>query len=118
MANVLVIDDDTDLAEMVTMMLNRAGMQVESIAAAETIIETIGRFRPDIILMDIYLGDQDGRDISRSLKTSETFGSIPIILYSAGHITALSVQESLADDFIAKPFGMEQMVSKIRSFIS
>jgi CheY-like chemotaxis protein len=67
--------------------------------------------------MDIYLGDADGRELCNSLKTSDKFGHIPVILYSAGNITTSSVKESQADDYLTKPFDNLQLVKKIRSLI-
>jgi DNA-binding response OmpR family regulator len=117
MLNILVVDDDADLAEMVTILLTRSGMCVHNLSSGNGLTETIISFRPDIILMDIYLGDHDGRELCRSLKTGD-YKSIPVILYSAGHITVASVKASMADAFIAKPFELDVLLDKIDEFVN
>ena len=64
------------------------------------LFDTLSNFRPDIVIMDIYLGDSDGRNLCQQLKTSTDFKNIPIILYSAGIITKESIEQSMADEFI------------------
>lgn len=118
MSNVLVIDDDLDLLEMVSMVLSSYGLNVQTISQGSKVNESLIVSKPDVILMDIYLGDVDGRDICSALKTSVEYQHIPIILYSAGYITSNSIQASRADDFLAKPFDNKQLVEKIRGYLS
>jgi DNA-binding response OmpR family regulator len=68
---------------------------------------------PDLVLMDIYLGDSDGRVLCKQLKSSKEFGLVPIILYSAGYIANSSIRDSMADDFLVKPFDIKQLLAKI-----
>lgn len=111
--NVLVVDDDKDLLEMVSLILKRHSMEVKCLDAGKYLFDSLSSHKPDIVLMDIYLGDADGRELCRQLKESEEYRNIPIILYSAGHITHSSISESLANDFIAKPFDISYLVKKI-----
>jgi DNA-binding response OmpR family regulator len=115
MTSVLVVDDDTDLLEMVSLVLQSYDMKVNCINRGELLLDTITAIDPDILLMDIYLGDTDGRKLCHSLKSSEKFNHIPVILYSAGVITNISIQESLADDFLIKPFDITELVKKIEA---
>ena len=61
---------------------------------------------PNLILLDIYLNDCDGRELCYQLKSSDQYKNIPGILFSVGHNTAQSVRDSLADDFIPKSFSI------------
>jgi DNA-binding response OmpR family regulator len=117
MPNVLVVDDDPDLLEMVTVALTINKMTVQCLSKGQLLFDFLAVQRPDIILMDIYLGESDGRTLCYSLKNEEQYRNIPVILYSAGHITASSVHESLADSFITKPFDITQLINKIHSII-
>jgi DNA-binding response OmpR family regulator len=117
MTNVLIVEDDTELADMVTMLLNRAGMCVRSIDKGNLLFDALDGFKPDIILMDIYLGEDDGRTLCRAVKTNELLRVIPVILYSASHITTGSIRESMADAFISKPFETEKLLEKIRFLV-
>ena len=110
---VLIVDDDEDLLEMVTLMLRANQMQVTGLATATRLLETLQTDPPDLLLMDIFLGDNDGRQICRELKNSGSYPHLPIFLYSAGDISAASINESTADHFFRKPFEMQQLVSRI-----
>lgn len=118
MAKVLVVDDDNDLLEMITFVLAKHQLEVYCTDKGSNLQDMLAKTTPDILLMDIYLGDSDGRELCKSLKGSEQHQGLPIILYSAGFISTSSIQESLADDFVSKPFDVSQLVGKIRSLLS
>ena len=115
MPHILVVDDDTDLLELVTLVLKRSHYQVTALQDGTKVVPVVSDINPDIILMDIYLGSTDGRNICRNLKTSEAHRNIPVILYSAGNITSQSIRESMADSFIVKPFNNAEILEKIQS---
>src|SRR5579862_6856931 len=117
MLSALIIDDDADLLEMVGTILTNHGIKATCVGHADEITEILKKKKPDIILMDIYFGNADGREVCRTLKSSKRFHSIPIILYSAGQITSASVNDSKADDFISKPFNIRELMRKIGSLI-
>lgn len=103
---------------MVELVLTNYDFRVAVLNRGSSLFETIAKQQPDLVLMDIYLGDADGRQLCHALKTSEQFSDIPVILYSAGFIPAVSIEESLADDFLPKPFDNLQLVEKIRALAS
>lgn len=117
MQTVLVVDDDTDLLDMVNLVLTSHELNVTCISKGSLLLESIEGSRPDLILMDVFLGDSDGRDLCLSLKTSGKYTNIPVILYSAGFITASSIKASMANDFMVKPFDISRLVDKIRGMI-
>jgi len=117
MNSVLIVDDDQDILDMVSLVLTTYDLEVACINNGAALFPAIVKNKPDLVLMDIYLGDADGRELCNTLKTSSQFGNIPVILYSAGHITSSSVKESHADDFLTKPFDNLQLIKKIRSLI-
>jgi DNA-binding response OmpR family regulator len=114
MTKVLVVDDDTDLLDMVSLVLTRYNMKVNPLDKCLEFLDTLTSDIPDIVLMDIYLGECDGRELCQNLKKASPYSNIPVILYSAGNVTQSSVHESLADDFMAKPFDIQHLVNKIR----
>lgn len=117
MNSVLVVDDDQDILDMVNLVLTTYDLKVSCIKYGTALMTAIESIKPDLVLMDIYLGDADGRTLCHELKNSSKYKNIPVILYSAGHITAASVKESLADDFLAKPFDNLKLIKSIRSLI-
>ena len=118
MIKVLIVDDDNELLEMVSLVLSSRNMDVTTLNHAVNIQSSITAASPDLILMDIYLGDYDGRDLCLQLKTNDLFRHIPVILYSAGFITAESITESKADDFLQKPFEIIDLYRKIDNLVA
>jgi len=114
MVRVLIVDDDEDLLEMVSMMLRASGMEVWGLTNGDGLIAAIEAHSPQIILMDIYMGEQDGRQLCRKIKNSTLYRNLPVILYSAGNIPPASITASGADFFLNKPFDMKTLVSKIK----
>jgi len=81
-------------------------------------LEALKKDRFSLLLMDVFLGDHDGRHIARDLKSSDDYKDIPILLYSAGQIDYSSIQDSKAEGFIQKPFNMKDLISRMRSMIN
>ena len=117
MNSVLLVDDDPDLLDMVSLVLKTNDLHVKCINTGSALLPAITEYHPDVVLMDIYLGDADGRELCNSLKSSTEFRHIPVILYSAGHIKPSSVKKSQADDYLTKPFDNNQLVKKIRALM-
>lgn len=115
---VLIVDDDEDLLEMVSMMLKINGMQVKGLNAGKLLNAGLTEFDPDILLMDIYLGDSDGRELARDLKDSSRYSHLPVVLYSAGEIEQSSIQASGADYFLRKPFEMSDLINQIQYHVA
>lgn len=114
MLKVLIVDDDNDLLEMVTLVLRTNGMEVFSLSDHTDFFTTLSNYRPDLIVLDIYLGDADGRELCRQLKNTEEFSDIPVVLYSAGHISSSSIEDCQANDFLQKPFDISVLLKRIR----
>ena len=117
MHSVLVVDDDIDLLEMVDMALTKHGFRTTCIPGGKAFFDTISTVKPDVILLDVFLGDNDGRNLCQSLKTEPLYQNIPVILYSAGHISRASIKDSGADAFVSKPFDIRQLVAKLNTFL-
>lgn len=117
MKRVLVVDDDQDILTVVKILLSMHGFNVEAISKwAEIFIKTES-FKPDIILLDVALGGQDGRLLCKQLKTAEKTKKIPIVLFSANHGILETFSDFLADDFIAKPFDIDNLLDKIKMYM-
>jgi DNA-binding response OmpR family regulator len=114
MLKVLVVDDDKDLLEMVTLVLRINGMDVFGVNDHLQFFPALNAFKPDMVLLDIYLQEADGREICRQLKSLEEFTHTPVLLYSAGHISASSIEECQANGFLQKPFDISVLLKRIR----
>ena len=113
MFKILVIDDDVDLLFLGSSLLRQKGFDVFSLAKTDNLFYSIELFKPDLILLDVKLGDQDGRNICRQLKENSGTNSIKVILYSAFPETSVEYVKYGADDFIVKPYELDHLVTRI-----
>lgn len=113
MNNILVIDDDLEILEVMDVFLTTKGLKVKTESHWEKTFSEIENFEPDIILIDIDLGNEDGRIISRQIKSSDSTGNIPVILLSGISEINNNLTNCLNDDFIAKPFSSQLLFDKI-----
>lgn len=118
MYKVLVVDDDLDLLEMVGMALTKPGYAISTINNGKSFFDRIESFKPDLILLDIFLGDADGRALCLQLKQVPEYWHIPVILYSAGHIPSQTIEKSRANAFLTKPFDIKQLFEKIQGLLA
>ncbi len=113
---ILVADDDPAIVESTTLILEEFGYMVDSTVDGETIYKMERDF-PDLLLLDIWMSGQDGREICKYLKGEKMTKHIPIIMISASRDIKQSATEAGADDFLAKPFNMEDLIQKIEKLI-
>ncbi|MEO8110712.1 MAG: response regulator [Ginsengibacter sp.] len=115
MDKILVIDDDEDILKVVKIILTLEGYKVETESRWEETFNKIESFNPDLILLDIMLGSEDGRNVSRKIKSKPSLRHIHIILFSAKHGANKHFSECFADGFIAKPVNPQELLNKIYS---
>lgn len=118
-AKILVVDDEVDLLDLLEMNLSSEGFTVIKAQNARQALEAIGDDRPDIILLDIMLGETSGIDLTAKLKNSHDTASIPIIMLTARDtdtdmVVGLKVG---ADDYITKPFSTQVLVARIEAVL-
>jgi DNA-binding response OmpR family regulator len=113
MSKILVVDDDIDILSVMEILLTMKGFEVEVIAKGDHTFPKIETFKPDIILLDVLISGQDGRTICRKLKSNSETRHIPIIMFSAHPGAAATIAEFGADDFIAKPFDVANLLQKL-----
>lgn len=117
MAAILVVDDDQDLLAMVKLLLEMRGHKVETQDSGHHVIEKVLSFKPALILLDINLGDTDGRKICNDIKTNHGTACLPVILYSANHYPPGMLLLSRADAFIKKPFAVTQLLDTVKTLL-
>jgi DNA-binding response OmpR family regulator len=113
---VLVADDDAGIVDALQMVLEDADYEVQTATDGYT-VRSVNDKLPDVILLDIWMSGDDGRDICRHLKSKRTTMNIPIIMISATSDLAQSAQAAGADDFLPKPFQMEHLLEKVEKYI-
>ena len=118
MKKVLVVDDDRDLLEMVEMALTEQGFEVSTLEEGKSFFTEIQNFEPDVILLDVFLNDADGRELCHQLKSDPSLKDIPVALYSAGHMSNATIVNSKANMYITKPFNIQQLGEKLRGMMA
>ena len=114
MRRILAVDDDKDILFVLQFILEDSGYTVETLADGQKLFEKIDSFKPDLILLDVMLGNADGRILCSDVKTNLSTHNIRVILISASHAID-DVQPNLnkPDDFVAKPFDMSELLNCI-----
>lgn len=112
----LVVDDDTEMREMMVGWLQRNGFSVSGVADGAGVKAQLSKGRVDLILLDVMLGDEDGRAICRRLRSEH---DVPIIMVSAlsADDERMAGYHSGADDYIAKPFNPDLLVARVRAVL-
>jgi DNA-binding response OmpR family regulator len=110
---ILVVDDEPDILEFLRELLIQEGYAVAVAERAEYIDTLCDNSLPDLILIDVLLSGKDGRDIVRRLKSQPETDHIPVIMFSAHPGAEATALAAGADDFVAKPFEMDEILEKI-----
>jgi DNA-binding response OmpR family regulator len=116
---ILVVDDDPDILEALRMILEDEGYEVttsEKGEYAENLHDTNGGL-PDLIILDVFLSGMDGRLICQKLKSQAETSHIPIIMVSAHPNARQSAKTIGADDFLAKPFDLVELLTTVERYL-
>jgi DNA-binding response OmpR family regulator len=115
MNTILIADDSIDLLEMIKTVYSRRNIFIATATTREEIFSTLKRIKPDLILLDVFLENDDGRIICKELKLMNEYKTIPIILMSGSPERLIDYQEVFDDDILEKPFRIETVLSKIKA---
>jgi len=114
---VMIADDDPGILDAIEAMLEFGGYQVSSTPNGATLLDIKDNF-PDLLLLDIWMPGTDGRDVCKYLKAQERSKNMPIIMISASTELERSAKEAGADDFLEKPFDMDELLQKIDYYLT
>ena len=106
---VLICDDDDGIVEVATIVLEDVGYDVVSITSAEKIVELASEKKPDVILMDLWMPEVSGEEATKMLRAEKNTKDIPIIIVSANKDTEQIAIRAGANDFICKPFDIDEL---------
>lgn len=113
---ILVVDDDTAIGEVLQLMLEDAGYEVE-IQMDGQVAQQMQEPFPDPLFLDIRVSGSNGQTICQHLKSQDATQHIPIILLSAQRDTQHIAREAGADDFLTKPFQMQDVLSLAAKYL-
>jgi len=111
---VLIVDDDTALAEMLGIVLRGEGFETATVSDGDRAFAAFREFKPDLVLLDLMLPGRDGIDVCRQIRAES---GVPIVMLTAKSDTVDVVLglESGADDYVVKPFKHKELVARMRA---
>jgi DNA-binding response OmpR family regulator len=119
MQRILAVDDNEDILEVLQLILEDSDYEVETLSDGHLLFDKIKAHRPDLILLDIMLGNMDGRELCKDVKSRKDTHDIPIILISASHNLAdRFIPGNAPNDFLAKPFDISELLKKVHTQLS
>ena len=115
--NLLVVEDDIDVAEMLTAYFRAQGYEVQAVNWGEDAVQTCRTTHPDLVILDIRLPDIDGFVVARRLRSNQRTQDIPIIFLTEMRERTDRMQglELGADDYITKPFDIQELRLRVRN---
>ena len=119
MALIYVVEDDKNIQEIETFALANVGYEVKGFDSAMDFYEALNDTTPDLILLDIMLPDEDGLSIVKKLRTRQDTVLVPVIMVTA-KTTEIDKVKGLdlgADDYITKPFGVMELISRVKAML-
>lgn len=113
------VEDDTSIRELETYVLNSTGLEACGFEDGQGFWDTLQEKQPDLVVLDVMLPGIDGLELLGRMKASEKFRDIPVIMATAKGSEYDKVQslDLGADDYLVKPFGMMEMVSRVKAVL-
>ncbi|PTL58510.1 response regulator transcription factor [Paraconexibacter algicola] len=114
---VLVVDDEPNIADVVAMALRYQGFEVETAGDGKAALDAVRSFKPDLMVLDIMLPDMEGFEVAERLGAQRA--SLPIVFLTARDSTEDKVRglTTGGDDYVTKPFSLEELVARIRTIL-
>lgn len=113
---VYVVEDNDDIREMIEYLLSAEDYEVSGYATAFAFKEKLKITHPDVIVLDVMLPDGNGLEICDQLKSNQPTRKIPILLMSAHAQVAKVNQSCKAEDFISKPFDIDDFIRRVNKY--
>ena len=118
--NILCIEDEPEMIELVRLILNRHGFNVQGADGGKEGLEKVKKDPPDLILLDLMMPDVDGWEVYQQIKANEKTNHIPIIIVTAKAQNidkVLGLHVAKVDDYISKPFGPQALLESVQKVL-
>lgn len=117
LSRIMIVDNSADLLETKEYILNRNRYTVKTLTNGYDIKKEIIEFQPQLLILDIFLADEDGRNICEELKKDKATKHVSIMVFSSSHEPLKNFESYCADGFIDKPFDLKKLLEKITSLL-
>lgn len=119
MHRILLIDDDTDYLGILENFLSGRGYVVKCLDSWNHAPQTILTFKPDLVVLDVFLGGEDGLSACRKIKENSYTRDIPVLIISGyPKVKETAIREYGAEDFMAKPFSIQDFLVKVEHILT
>jgi two-component system phosphate regulon response regulator PhoB/two-component system alkaline phosphatase synthesis response regulator PhoP len=117
--NIALIEDEPDIAELISLHLEKAGYTATVFANGAGFLQFMEANTPDLVLLDLMLPDIDGLEICKNMRKRSELSAVPIIIVSAknGEMDKVLGLELGADDYMTKPFSPKELVARVRALL-
>jgi DNA-binding response OmpR family regulator len=117
MHKILICEDDEGVSELLKLVLEGEGFEVRVMSNSKGIQKKVKGYLPDLLLLDMWIPGVDGMETTKILKKDPQTTNVPIIVISAFDKADRRSKESGADDFIAKPFNIKDLLAKVHKYV-
>lgn len=117
MGKIYLVEDDDNIRKLVCYALSREGFEIEGFAVPDGFWSRYGKERPNLILLDIMLPDEDGLSILKKLRAFDNDTAVIMLTAKDSEFDKVTGLDLGADDYIAKPFGMWELVSRVNAVL-
>ena len=115
---ILILDDNSDILEILDLLLMEFGYETKCLSSAESVFENIKEFNPDLLLMDVMLAKTDGLAVCKNIKENVLTSLLPVILMSGTQDLAQSLNlPGAPNDYLAKPFDIDILLDKLEKHL-
>ena len=118
MSRILILDNSTDLLEVLEYFLIKKKYVVKTLNKADQLYEQISLFDPDVLIISVMLSGADGREICNALRKNIQTKHLCILLFSASNELLINYKTVGADDYLEKPFDLDMLEKKIESLLA
>lgn len=115
--SVLVVEDEPEIAFPLVRTLEREGYDVSTVELGQLAIDAVGAHPPDVVILDLGLPDMDGLEVCRAIREQHYQGAILIVTARAGELDRVVGLDTGADDYLAKPFGLAELLARVRALL-
>lgn len=119
MALIYIVEDDNNISEIESFALKNSGFHVEEFPDAKAFFERLSVKMPNLVLLDVMLPDEDGLSVVAKLRKRSDTRKLPVIMVTA-KTTEIDKVKGLdlgADDYLAKPFGVMELISRVKALL-
>jgi len=116
---VLVVEDESDIRELVRYHLEQEGYTVREAATGEEALSQVGDLGPDLVILDLMLPGTDGMAVCKRLRSNPVTASVPVIMLTAraAEVDRVLGLEMGADDYVTKPFSPRELVARVKAIL-